>query len=195
MPQSSRGAPTVAEVAAVSAPGDEARRETDRRADGGAGSPLDTLYDRLADARDASEARRVEAAIVRSWLRSGSDTADLLLTRAHTALGIDDPALAIELIDRALVLAPDWAEAYAVRAQVFAALGDDERAVADLNQVLLRDARHFVALRTLADIFGRTGVRAGALALYERTLSIHPYLEGVRAALEKLRAAVEGQPL
>lgn len=179
------GHPPAARADGVASP--DASRES--------GSALDTLYEQLAGARDAREAKRIEAAIARNWLRSGSDTADLLLTRAHTALGVDDAALAIELIDRAIVLRPDWTEAYALRGQVFAAIGDDERAVADINQVLLRDGRHFVALQTLAEILERTGIRKGALTLYERALAVNPHLDGARTALEKLRSAVEGRPL
>ncbi|MGV6874659.1 tetratricopeptide repeat protein [Pseudochelatococcus sp. B33] len=159
------------------------------------GDAPDNLYERLAGAQDEREARRIEVAITRTWLRSGSPTADLLASRAHAALGLEDVPLAIELLDRAIALAPDWAEAYARRGQIFAAIGDDERAVADFNQVLAYNERHFVVLATLAGIFDRTGVRQGALTLYERALAINPHMQEVRRARDRLRLLVEGQPL
>lgn len=158
-------------------------------------SAPESLYDRLAAAQDEREARRIEAAITRTWLRSGSPTADLLATRAHAALGVDDVPLAIELLDRAIALAPDWAEAYARRGQIFAAAGDDERAAADFNQALAQNRQHFVVMATLAAIFERAGVREGALTLYERALEINPHLEGARKARDRLRLLVEGRPL
>ncbi len=158
-------------------------------------SVADSLYERLAAAQDEREARRIEAAITRTWLRSGSPTADLLATRAHAALGIDDLPLAIELLDRAIALAPDWAEAYARRGQIFAAAGDDERAAADFNQALAQNRQHFVVMATLAAIFERAGAREGALTLYERALAINPHLEGARKARDRLRLLVEGRPL
>lgn len=156
---------------------------------------LATLYERLGKAKSDDEARQIEAVISRGWLRSGSATADLLLTRAYVALGVQDPALAIELLDRVIALTPDWAEAYARRGEVLAALGDSDRAVADFNQVLIRDDRHFVVLQALAGLFAQAGAKEGALKLYERALAINPHLEGGQKALEKLRLAVEGQPL
>lgn len=159
------------------------------------GDAPDSLYERLAAARDEQEARRIEVAITRSWLRSGSPTADLLATRAHVALGVEDVPLAVELLDRAIAVAPDWAEGYARRGQIFAAIGDDDRAVADFNQVLAYNERHYVVLATLAEILERTGVRAGALTLYERALAINPHMADARKAHDRLRLLVDGQPL
>lgn len=159
------------------------------------GASLGKLYERLGEAKSDEEARQIEAAIARNWLRSGSATADLLFTRAYVALGIDDPALAVELLDRVIALTPDWAEAYARRGEILAALGDHDRAVADFNQVLIRDDRHYLVLQALARVFAQAGAKRGALTLYERALAINPRLEGGGKALEKLRLAVDGQPL
>lgn len=159
------------------------------------GDAQDSLYERLAAAQDEREARRLEVAITRTWLRSGSPTADLLAGRAHAALGLEEVPLAIELLDRAIAVAPDWAEGYARRGQIFAAIGDDERAVADFNQVLAHNQRHFVVLATLAGIFDRTGIREGALTLYERALAINPHMQDARKARDRLRLLIEGRPL
>ena len=69
------------------------------------------------------------------------------------------------------------------------------RAVADFNQVLIRDDRHYLVLQALAKVFAQAGAKRGALTLYERALAINPRLEGGGKALEKLRLAVDGQPL
>lgn len=159
------------------------------------GDAPDNLYERLAAADDEREARRIEAAITRAWLRSGSPTADLLADRAHAALGVDDIPLAVELLDRAIVLAPDWAEAYARRGQIFAATGDDERAAADFDQALAHNRRHFTVLAAFAGILDRAGIRQGALRLYEQALAVNPHMEDARKARDRLRLAIEGRPL
>src|SRR3712207_7518034 len=51
-------------------------------------------------AKDESEANGVANLIERRWSRSGSDTADLLMSRASEALKAKDQALAVELLDR-----------------------------------------------------------------------------------------------
>src|SRR5918998_5159227 len=63
---------------------------------------LDDLFARLAAAKDPGEANGVANLIERRWARSGSDTADLLMSRAGEALKAKDFPLAIELLDRVL---------------------------------------------------------------------------------------------
>ncbi|MFL5195828.1 MAG: hypothetical protein ACJ8BE_02825, partial [Microvirga sp.] len=65
---------------------------------------LDDLFARLAAAKDESEANGVANLIERRWARSGSDTADLLMSRAGDAFKGKDFPLAIELLDRVLTL-------------------------------------------------------------------------------------------
>src|SRR5690349_19548799 len=80
---------------------------------------LDSLFERLAKAGSEREADGIASLIERRLSRSGSDTADLLLTRAAKALDDKDYPLSIELLDRILALEPQWAEAWYRRALVF----------------------------------------------------------------------------
>src|SRR5215207_1728425 len=93
---------------------------------------LDELFTRLAGAKDESEANGIAALIEQRWARSGSDTADLLMSRAGEALKAKDYALAIELLDRVLALQPDWAEAWNRRATAFYLLDDPASSMADI---------------------------------------------------------------
>src|SRR5262245_28790566 len=60
---------------------------------------LDRLFERLAAAKTPEEAKGIANLIQRRWARSGSDTADLLMTRAQDALKARELPLAIELLD------------------------------------------------------------------------------------------------
>src|SRR5262245_18817393 len=71
----------------------------DKQDSDSANTSLDKLFERLAAASDEDEAKGIQRLIERRWLRSGSDTADLLMSRAVTALTAQDQPLAIELLD------------------------------------------------------------------------------------------------
>jgi tetratricopeptide (TPR) repeat protein len=156
---------------------------------------LDRLFERLAKAEDENEARGVSLLIHRRWMRSGSATADLLMVRAQQAIRADDHALAIELLDRVLVLEPDWAEAWNRRAVTFHMLGDPVAAMADIHRVLTLEPRHFGAWAGLGHIFREGGDDTGALASYERALEINPHIPRLPPIVEKLRRDIEGLDL
>ncbi|MCC5978284.1 MAG: hypothetical protein JJU21_09500 [Salinarimonas sp.] len=158
-------------------------------------SALDDLFDRLGKADDAAEARGVALMINRRWLRSGSDTADLLMTRARQAMSEHDHALAVELIDRILAMEPDWAEAWNRRAVAFHRLGDPLAAMADIHRTVTLEPRHFTAWAGLGHILREAGDEAAALASYEHALSLNPYMPRLEPLVEKLRRDLYGLDL
>src|SRR3954470_16994654 len=156
---------------------------------------LDELFARLAAAKDETEANGVASLIERRWMRSGSDTADLLLARSGEAIKDKDYPLAIELLDRVIALQPGWAEAWNRRATAFYLLDDPVSAVADLRQALTREPRHFAALAGLGHVYMANGDKTRALDAYRRALAIHPYLDTVRTTVEHLAPEIDGRDL
>ena len=156
---------------------------------------LDELFSRLAAAKEETEANGVASLIERRWMRSGSDTADLLMSRAGEAIKAKDYPLAIELLDRVIALQPGWAEAWNRRATAFYLLDDPVSAIADLRQVLAREPRHFAALAGLGHIYMVSGDKARALDTFRRALAIHPYLDPVRTTVERLTPEIDGRDL
>lgn len=156
---------------------------------------LDELFERLASAVDEREARGVSLLINRRWMRSGSDTADLLMTRAQQALRERDPALAVELLDRVVALQPDWAEAWNRRAAAFQRLGDPIAAIADIHRAVTLEPRHFGAWAGLGNLLQESGDKFGALASYQRALAINPQLPRIGPIVDKLRREIEGVSL
>src|SRR5882724_7607124 len=73
---------------------------------------LDFLFEALKIAPDAETAKLVESRIWALWLASGSDTADLLMSRVKTAADQKDNNLAIEILSRVIELRPDYIEAW-----------------------------------------------------------------------------------
>lgn len=150
---------------------------------------LGDLYERLARTTDESEAKGIVASIQRRWMRSGSDTADLLLSRAMEAAQDDQP-LAIELLDRAIALQPNWAEAWNKRATVFFMMGDMTRSMADLRETLSREPRHFGALSGLGIILQSNGDRKQAYEVFRKALAVNPFLADVKKAVQSLEPDV-----
>lgn len=153
------------------------------------------LLDQLTASKDAQTAAALARRIERLWMRSGSDTADLLMSRAAQAITRKEPALAIELVDRIIALRPQWAEAWNKRATAFFLLGDSDRAVADLAETLRREPRHFQALAGLGAIFRQAGDEKRALAAFRGALAIHPHYEDIRKLADRLAPDVDGRDL
>lgn len=153
---------------------------------------LDELFERLAKARDEEEANGVAAAIERVFQRSGSDTADLLLSRALTALERKEHKAAIDVLDRLVEVEPDWAEAWAQRATARFMDGDRSGAVEDLGHALAREPRHFGALTGLGSILFHLGYEKRALEVFRRALVIHPQQPEVRSMIDRLAPKVDG---
>src|SRR4249919_100493 len=65
---------------------------------------LDFLFEALKAAPDADSAKLVENRIWALWFVSGSDTADLLMTRVKTASDEKDTKLALQLLDAVIGL-------------------------------------------------------------------------------------------
>ncbi len=77
---------------------------------------LDFLFGALKAAPDAESAKQVENRIWALWLASGSDTANLLMTRAKSAIDSNDLDLAVQLLDAIVKIKPDYIEAWNRRA-------------------------------------------------------------------------------
>jgi tetratricopeptide (TPR) repeat protein len=156
---------------------------------------LDDLFKRLAAAENEREAGGIASLIERRWAHSGSDTADLLMSRAGEAIAAKNYPLAVELLDRVIVLEPGWAEAWNRRATTFYLLDDPVSAMADIRQVLAREPRHFGAWAGLGHIYMGTGDKKRAVEAYRRALAIHPHLSTVKTIVERTAPEVEGRDL
>lgn len=155
---------------------------------------LDADFAALAAAATPREAHGPERRILAAFGRSGSDTVDLLMTWSSEALAAKNYAEALDLLDQALVLDPDYAEIYNRRATVYYALDDYTRSMQDIRVTLALEPRHFGALSGLAAILRELGDDERAADVYRRILAIHPTLEAAKTELEKLDQSLKGDP-
>lgn len=154
---------------------------------------LDDLYRRLRNARSAGVANRLANEIQARWLRSGSDTVDLLMQRALAAIAMKDTALAFDLLDSIIVVKPDFAEAWNQRAALHFGQRRFDAAMEDVDVALRLEPRHYGALVGMATILGEYGFKARALDAYRRALVLHPFLKDVGKKIDDLAIEVEGR--
>ena len=154
---------------------------------------LDALLKQLKAATDQNAASVIEEAVWQLWLRSGSDTVDLLMGRVLAAMNAADYSLALELLNHVVEIRPGYSEGWNKRATVFFFLRDYARSLHDVERTLSLEPRHFGALAGLGLIFEALGQREQALKAFRRALAVHPFLPAVRKAEKKLAEELEGR--
>lgn len=156
---------------------------------------LDRLFDKLASAKSAEDAKRFEHTIDELWGRSGSDTADLLTLRAEELVAGEDQEGALKLLDAALQAKPDYAEGWNKRATLYFLRGDYVSAMSAIRETLRYEPRHYGAWAGLGRILEQTGDNRKALDAYRRALAIHPHLDGLKDEVDKLATKLRGEEL
>jgi tetratricopeptide (TPR) repeat protein len=162
---------------------------------GDRGRNIDFLFDALKAAPDADIAKQVENRIWAIWLASGSDTADLLMSRVKAAIEGKDTRLAIQLLGSIIEIKPDYVEAWNRRATLFFALKNYGRAMADLQEVLNREPRHFGALAGLGMILEEVGEDKQALEAFRKAVAINPHMQKIPEHVKALAEKVEGRDI
>jgi tetratricopeptide (TPR) repeat protein len=158
-----------------------------------ASKTLGNLYAFLATVDDRRLGGEIGASIERLWRLSGGDTVNLLIDRAELFSSKNQNDKALPLLDAAVDLAPDYAEAWSHRAYIEYRLNNYPAALGDLRRALALEPNHFRALDGMAKILTQMGEKKAALEAYDQLLKIHPNIEGAQTARDELKKAVEGQ--
>ncbi|MSP45525.1 MAG: tetratricopeptide repeat protein [Xanthobacteraceae bacterium] len=154
---------------------------------------LEFLFGALKAAPDAESAKQVENRIWALWLASGSDTANLLMSRAKTAIDANDLDLAIELLDAIVKIKPDYIEAWNRRATIRYMRKEFGQSMEDIRQVLKLEPRHFGAMSGLGMILQEFGDEKRALDVFRRALEINPHLPKISETVKTLSEKVDGR--
>jgi tetratricopeptide (TPR) repeat protein len=154
---------------------------------------LDFLFEALKIAPDDASAKAVEDRIWALWLASGSDTANLLMSRVKSAIEAQNLDLALKVLDAIVALKPDYIEAWNRRATIYYMKKDFGRSLDDIRQVLAREPRHFGAMSGLGMILQEFGDDKHALEVLRRALAVHPHLKNIPDMVKTLTEKVEGR--
>ncbi|MBS0243648.1 MAG: hypothetical protein JSS20_15840 [Proteobacteria bacterium] len=153
---------------------------------------LADLYARLAAAESEESAAKISGEIERLWRMSGSDTVNLLISRAIKVAGEKRTELAEQLLDRAVSLAPDYTEGFSQRALFHFSQNNPTAAVGDLRRVLALDPNHFKAMEGLIQIW-RENNKKGAYEVAKQLMDVNPFAPGAKQIYEELKREVEGR--
>jgi tetratricopeptide (TPR) repeat protein len=156
---------------------------------------LDFLFGALKAAPDQASAKHVEARIWALWLQTPSDTAALLMMRAKAAMDAQQMDVALKLLDAVIKLRPDYVEGWNRRATLYYLQNDYAHSLEDIEQVLVREPRHFGALAGLGMIMQDLGDDKRALDAFRKALAVNPYLEKVPERIKTLSEKVEGRDI
>jgi len=141
---------------------------------------LDALFQRLAGPLAPADAEAVEEQIWALWCGHEHPAALDLLGNAIDLLGTEQLEAAEAMLDRLVARWPDWAEAWNKRATCRFLREHDRAALADIEQTLLREPRHFGALTGLGQICLRQDHPEAAGFAFRAALRRNPHLESVR---------------
>src|ERR1700742_4500791 len=156
---------------------------------------LDFLFGALKAAPDEASAKHVEARIWALWMQTPSDTAALLMVRAKAAMDAQKMDVALKLLDAVVKLRPDYVEAWNRRATVYYLQNDYTHSLEDIEQVLVREPRHFGALAGPGMIMQDLGDDKRALDAFRKALAVNPYLDKLPEMVKTLTEKVEGRDI
>lgn len=154
---------------------------------------LHDLYDQLGKTPDAADAKIVTSAIERLWMRSGSDTVDLLMARTAKLMQEEKHDIALDILDSIIELAPEYPEGWTRRAAVQFAKKDFKQSLESLRHALALDPSHYKAIEGLGLLMQELGDKEAALKAFRRVLKVHPHLEDAIQAVKELSREIEGQ--
>lgn len=148
---------------------------------------LNPLFDKLANASDASEASLIELQIWQHWLAAPDANSEALMSQVVAAMQTRQLTLGIKLSDQLIDSSPDFAEAWNKRATLHYLVGDVDSSVEDIKQTVKLEPRHFGAISGLGLIFLKRGDYQSALEAFEQVLKISPQSQSTLRSIERVR--------
>jgi tetratricopeptide (TPR) repeat protein len=148
---------------------------------------LEALFQELRVVTGYLKARTLEQQIWTIWSASSNPEVNRLMDDGVTAMATQDYRTALTDFTKVIEIAPDFAEGWNKRATVLWLVGDPEGSLADVNQTLSLEPRHFGALAGLGHIYTDLDREEDALSAYERALAVNPHMPGVIDRVEQLK--------
>jgi tetratricopeptide (TPR) repeat protein len=146
---------------------------------------LDRLFGALR-AASLDDAKQIEDKIWANWHQNPSPTAELLLRQASVALTDGALDTSETMLNELVGTYPEYVEALDRRATLYFKLRRYDEALADIEQVLEMEPRHFGALAGRGVIYATQGKIGEAKQSMEEALAINPHMETVKEALQQL---------
>jgi tetratricopeptide (TPR) repeat protein len=151
------------------------------------GGPVDDglLHERLRD-ESALVRSYAEQALWLLWSRSGDSDIDRVMAQGVEQMQAGRHADAIVTFSRIIDQKPAFAEAWNKRATVYYLVGQYRKSLADCDEVLKRNPRHFGALSGRGMVHLALEELDEAQRWFQRALEVNPNMVGVELELLRL---------
>lgn len=147
---------------------------------------LDRLFAELRIADNVAAAQQVERDIWNEWMHGGSNADNEALAKATQAINLGAFSSALDHLDRLVLRAPEFPEAWNKRATLYFLMGRYDESLADIVTTLDLEPRHFGALSGRGMIYQRLGRNLDAIAAFKDALAINPHMTGAKSSLQQL---------
>ena len=151
---------------------------------------LDALFQTLQTSRDNDELSEVEATIWEIWYDSGEPDIDALMLEGAALASAGNLDAAEATYARIITLAPGFSEGWNRRATMRFYQQDYDGSLADIEQTLKLEPRHFGAIWGLGMILGLQQDYQRAILAFEKLLEIKPNSMDARPRIELLKEAM-----
>ena len=152
---------------------------------------LNDLFHRLQTTRNPGMAQLISEDIWNIWSRSNDGEIDELFYQGKIALGKDDYLIAYSTFDQIIELSPNFAEAWSKRATTLYRMEKYSESLADIDETLKREPRHFGALVGQGMCYLKFDKLELALVSFDKALKLNPWLGKVRAKRKELRNLID----
>lgn len=158
------------------------------------GAPADDglLHERLRD-ESAFVRSYAEQALWLLWSRSGDADLDRTMARGVEHMQAGEHAQAIALFSSVISGRPDFAEAWNKRATAYYLAGEYRKSLADCDEVLKRNPRHFGALSGAGMVHLARDELEEAQRWFRRALEVNPNMVGVELELLRLEERLKAK--
>ncbi len=134
-----------------------------------------------------------EHAMWQIWFKGGCDESNRLVTRGAEALNLHQIDKAIEHLNRAISLNPDFPEAYNQRAIAYYMDEHYDDSIADCKRTVELMPIHFGAWAGMGHCLAATGKIKEAIKCYQKAISINPHLSCVNDLIEELKEQIDNK--
>jgi tetratricopeptide (TPR) repeat protein len=147
---------------------------------------LPDLFGKLKQADSPQQAVMIEAEIWKKWYEREGPVGGDSMAEVVEAMSAGRYTIALNLLNTLVTDQPDFAEAWNRRATIHYLLGNYEDSLADIEQTLTLEPRHFGALSGIGLIMQQLGENEKALHAFEQVLEISPQNIGAAKSVKDL---------
>lgn len=125
------------------------------------------------------------------WFRSGNPQSHKPFRDGLSLLSAEQYPKAIEMFEEATAIDPEFAEAYNQCGIAHYLAGQYDEAIEASRKAIRLVPTHFGAIAGMGHCFAQLGELNLALRCYRRARRIHPNIEGIQQAIERLQAKIK----